>query len=103
MKSTIAMRELYGAPPGGERRRLTLAVATPVRNGSSGGWSCKLVISDVVPPVSVDGADSLTALAGALRRMRDELVALGDRGWEFSLDAAGGNVIDPKGWLAPPD
>jgi hypothetical protein len=98
VKTTIASTEFYGAPPGGERKRLTVAVATPVRDRYGEGWECKVAIADVLRPTAIGGADSFEALARAVACVRQHLADLQEEGWEFSLDRDGREVLDLESW-----
>jgi hypothetical protein len=102
VKNTIASTEFYGVAPGGERKRLTVAVGTPVRDRYGEGWRCKVAIADVLQPTGIAGADSFEALARAVARVRQHLTGLQEEGWEFSLDRSGREVLDLESWFWPP-
>lgn len=102
MKTAIASTEIYGATPGGEPRRLTVAVGAPERSRHGEGWQCKVTIADVLRPTAVAGADSFEALARAVARVRQHLAALQDDGWVFSRDRGGREVLDVASWFVPP-
>jgi len=101
VKTTIASTEFYGVAPGGERKRLTVAVGTPVRDRRGEGWRCKVAIADVLRPTAIGGADSFEALARAVARVRQHLAGLQAEGWEFSLDRSGREALDLASWLSP--
>jgi len=101
VKTTIASTEFYGVAPGGERKRLTVAVGTPVRDRRGAGWRCKVTIADVLRPTAIGGADSFEALARAVTRVRQHLAGLQAEGWEFSLDRGGREALDLASWFPP--
>jgi len=103
MRTTIASTELYGLTPAGDRKRLTVAVGTPVPDRHGGGWQCKVTIADVLRPTAVGGADSFEAIARAVACVRQHLAGLQEEGWEFSLDRAGREAFDVGSWLSPPE
>ena len=103
MKTTIASTELFGVTPGGERKRLTIAVGVPVRSRRGEGWQCKVTIADVLRPTAIDGADSFEALARAVGRVRQHLAGLQEEGWDLSLDRGGREVLDVGSWFSPPE
>jgi hypothetical protein len=102
VKTTIASTEFYAVTPGGERKRLTVAVGTPVRDRRGEGWRCKVVIADVLRPTAIGGADSFEALARAVAHVRAHLAGLQAEGWEFSLDRGGRETLDLGSWFAAP-
>jgi hypothetical protein len=101
MRTTIASTEFYGVTPGGERKRLTVAVGTPVRSTQGEGWQCKVTIADVLRPTAVAGADSFEALARALARVCQHLAGLQEEGWKFSADRSGRQSLDVASWFSP--
>lgn len=101
MKTTIACQEFYGAPPGGPRQRLTVAVGAPVRGAADEFWSCKVAIADVLRPTVVVGDDSFEALARAVSWVRQHLAGMRAEGWQFSTDGAGRRPFDHEDWFAP--
>jgi len=98
VRTTIASSEIFGIDPEGDLRRLTLAVGSPRRVDGEPGWQCRVALVDVLRPTTVAGADSFVALATAIARIRALLGELCERGWSFSLDAAGREPIDPDQW-----
>jgi hypothetical protein len=101
MKTAIASTEFYGVAPGGECRRLTVAVGAPVRSRRGDGWQCKVTIADVLRPTAVEGADSFEALARAVACVRQRLAGLQEEGWDLSLDREGREVLDVRSWFSP--
>jgi len=98
MKSAIAAMEIFGAGPGGDRKRFTIAVGRPLRS-PDGGWTCTVTIADVLPPTIVEGVESFAALAGAVGRVRSGLAALEADGWRLFLDRECERSIDLDVWL----
>lgn len=103
MKSTIAATELYGVTPGGEHRRLTVAVGAPARRRHGEGWQCKVTIADVLRPTAIGGANSFEAIAKAVAHVRQHLAGLQEEGWELSLDRGGREALDMRSWFSPPE
>jgi hypothetical protein len=101
VKTTIACQEFYGAPPGGERQRLTVAVGRPVHSTTDDFWSCKVAIADVLRPTVVVGGDSFEALARAVSWVRQHLAGMRAEGWEFSSDREGRDRFDHEDWFVP--
>jgi hypothetical protein len=99
MKTTIASSEIYGVAPGGERKRLTIAVGTPSRSRHGEGWQCKVVIADVLRPTAIGGADSFEALVRAVAYVCGHLAELREEGWVFSLDRDGSEALDVGSWI----
>jgi hypothetical protein len=98
MRTTIASSEIFGLDPGGAQRRITLAVGSPRRVDGESGWQCRIAVVDILRPTTVVGDDSFVALAVAIARIRALLGELREKGWSFSLDAAGREPIDPDEW-----
>jgi hypothetical protein len=98
MRTTIASSEIFGVDPDGTPKRLTLAIGSPRRLDGEPGWRCRVAVVDVLRPTTVEGEDSLVALASAVSRIRSTLCDLREQGWSLSRDRAGREPIDPEDW-----
>jgi len=89
MKGAIATAEIFATRAAGGVDRLSLVIGTPERSPSGEGWQCRVALADLARPETVDGRDSLEALALAFTRARSWVRDLEAQGRVLTRDRAG--------------
>lgn len=96
MKGAMASVEIFAfateateAPGTTRPRRLSLVIGTPERAASGDRWLCRVALADLHRAESLEGRDSVEALALAVARARDWLDALAADGFRLARDRAG--------------